>query len=1493
MQNINEKRDPNIYEDVTEGFVTSFRTEKGLTGKPPTHPGATPQPERCSTSTRTPHLHLQLSLVLPVSRSPVRPAEEQWREKRLKEQLTIKHHGLHSTVPGTAVTSTQQLHTRPLQRLFECLINEQPVDGVVGCANLEDDGEQTPVVRSRVEEVRHFLQTSRDVLRGNKFSLNSQETVQDDDAVSARTDSNASTFASAARATPTFELVRKPSVTSQTFPLSSQHDYKIDIYSVGVIMESKITGTRFDPELFRVEAEAPSGRVVRMTGHGHYAAQFTPDEIGRWRVSMFYDNRFMDGCPIDVCDPSQVRVRDLRGGHVGKQQAFHDSDFHSTDPEERQRRAVFNTKVDYQRNTLSLVAGDWEIDYVTGGPFVVHVTDSSDILVYGMKDGTVCSSPTLIADCTKVGDGTVTADVTYNGFRFPCKVRKDRPCVYHVSFKPRGPGTYKIWISYDGVPVKGKWRYKTSSPFVQEIAELGRPVAHGDGLYRGVPGRPLTFTVDPRGNPGPVTVDIEGPSKDVPCHLQPKSDGTVEATYTPFERGQHRVDVRVEGKPVEGELTAEVRGPPGKIPVTIDARNDGKHTVVFTPREEGKHYIDVKWSGFPLTNSPFEGFATYEPEPLLAPEREIVSLRQIPLRSGPHQDLADKDIIPLKVGQPRELSFDTSLQGPGKLTGTVRGPTRQIPVAVDSRVEGRPTLVFTPEEEGKHLIHVNWNNTPLAQSPFVGFASHDPEQPPPVYLSGLAPTHQEKQLPFDATTAGPGQLTATVHGPTRPVPAAIQDHGNGRHVLHFTPEEEGKHDIHVKWNGVPIPQSPLIGYAAPAPQHGAYPGGVAPVYLLDHTPRNKRASNGDEDIIPLQVHQEKQLHFDATKAGPGHMTATVRGPTRPIPAEVHDRGDGKPTLLFTPEEKGKHDIHVKWNGIPTVQSPLIGYATPAPQNGVRPGGMAPVYLLGHMPSESPTDTKDIIPLKVQEEKELPFDTSAAGPGVLTAAVRGPSRPIPVNVRDRGDGKPKVNTTLMLTGMGLPSRSHLLSGYATRDPGHKHRPPPVYLAGHKPRNGQPVDDIDIIPLKVNQEKQLPFDATDAGPGKLTAAVKGPTRNIPVHVDDLKNGRPTLRFTPEEEGELGILDILLERKHLIDVNWNNVPVPKSPFVGYATRDPELIVPSLTPPTLMLEGYPKSLQSSRPSSIRSDREPLKVILRGRGLKEAEVDKPAVFHVDGTQATPGTPHARLDGVRTQIPVTTSPEGPQLYKCTYVPKVPGAYLLHVTWNDHPLRGSPFKVNVRAPEQPTLGRVHRPETAKPGKLVVTCTDPKGNLIPCRFLDNLDGSSSLKMTPNMPGPHIVDIQFNNQHIMGSPYIVDIKAPERHGRVRVWGPGIENGVLNNFQSNFWVDATGAGAGELRVRLMGPKVKSFRCLPREDAQGQPEREALPMLLRPCRGRHLHHLRAVVRAHVDGSPFTVLLANSDRELDMMSDIDRASSRGGAKKSNSPRDPAVHDFLY
>ena len=43
-----------------------------------------------------------------------------------------------------------------------------------------------------------------------------------------------------------------------------------------------------------------------------------------------------------------------------------------------------------------------------------------------------------------------------------------------------------------------------------------------------------------------------------------------------------------------------------------------------------------------------------------------------------------------------------------------------------------------------------------------------------------------------------------------------------------------------------------------------------------------------------------------------------------------------------------------------------------------------------------------------------------------------------------------------------------------------------------------------------------------------------------------------------------------------------------------------------------------------------------------------------------------------------------------------------------------------------------------------------------------------------------------------------------KVRVHGPGIEHGVLATFQSRFMCDTRGAGAGQLTVRVRGPKGK-----------------------------------------------------------------------------------------
>lgn len=42
--------------------------------------------------------------------------------------------------------------------------------------------------------------------------------------------------------------------------------------------------------------------------------------------------------------------------------------------------------------------------------------------------------------------------------------------------------------------------------------------------------------------------------------------------------------------------------------------------------------------------------------------------------------------------------------------------------------------------------------------------------------------------------------------------------------------------------------------------------------------------------------------------------------------------------------------------------------------------------------------------------------------------------------------------------------------------------------------------------------------------------------------------------------------------------------------------------------------------------------------------------------------------------------------------------------------------------------------------------------------------------------------------------------------MYGPGIEHGVLAIFQSRFICDTRGAGAGQLTVRVRGPKGKGL---------------------------------------------------------------------------------------
>ncbi len=93
---------------------------------------------------------------------------------------------------------------------------------------------------------------------------------------------------------------------------------------------------------------------------------------------------------------------------------------------------------------------------------------------------------------------------------------------------------------------------------------------------------------------------------------------------------------------------------------------------------------------------------------------------------------------------------------------------------------------------------------------------------------------------------------------------------------------------------------------------------------------------------------------------------------------------------------------------------------------------------------------------------------------------------------------------------------------------------------------------------------------------------------------------------------------------------------------------------------------------------------------------------------------------------------------------------------------------------------------------------------CELYDHHDGTFTLNVKPQEAGRHILQIKYGGEHVPGSPFTLRVAGAPDASQVRVSGPGIEHGILASYQSRFIVETRGAGAGQLTVRIRGPKCK-----------------------------------------------------------------------------------------
>eukprot|EP00794_Sanderia_malayensis_P010826 gene10826-11978_t len=392
-----------------------------------------------------------------------------------------------------------------------------------------------------------------------------------------------------------------------------------------------------------------------------------------------------------------------------------------------------------------------------------------------------------------------------------------------------------------------------------------------------------------------------------------------------------------------------------------------------------------------------------------------------------------------------------------------------------------------------------------------------------------------------------------------------------------------------------------------------------------------------------------------------------------------------------------------------------------------------------------------------------------------------------------------------------------------------------------------------PVKANAEQSIPVQAgDDAGRGELSCIVKGPNGEVPVMIVDNGNQTKRINFCPKTPG-----------MHEVRIYYAEALLAGCPY--------------------MIEVLPAS-------------KPEMVVVSGDGLHEARTNEITVVRADCTEAGRGELTASVESKEEYALCPTAVKDNQdgTYDVTYSVPRPQDYFLDIKYDNVHVPGSPFSVNgysksdssqvVLAGEGLKQGKTGEPvqftldsRNAGDGKLNCQCISPSGKATVVSVADNHDGTYTVDLNATEAGVHHVKLDWDGQPVPGSPFQVKIMQSANPDRVKVYGPGLDNGLLGDYEGYFSVGTAGAGPGTLKVRIHGPKgafkVEMFREKEKDRTIGvrYSPKEA---------GQYTINV-LWSGEHVMNSPFHVYLADNKHQLDaLITEAGRLSINGYEDKT-------------
>ena len=173
-----------------------------------------------------------------------------------------------------------------------------------------------------------------------------------------------------------------------------------------------------------------------------------------------------------------------------------------------------------------------------------------------------------------------------------------------------------------------------------------------------------------------------------------------------------------------------------------------------------------------------------------------------------------------------------------------------------------------------------------------------------------------------------------------------------------------------------------------------------------------------------------------------------------------------------------------------------------------------------------------------------------------------------------------------------------------------------------------------------------------------------------------------------------------------------------------------------------------------------------------------------------------------------------EVFRIMYTPFEAGRHTIELLYDNMPVPGSPFVVNVKSGCDPARVRAYGPGLEKgiantpahfivetrgagSGGLSLAIEGPSEAKLFC--VDNRDGSCDVEYLPTEAGEYDISIRFADSPIPGSPYKVVVQEKVDPTKVKVYGPGIEHGeVRDGVPTSFFVDVSEAGPGMVAVAI-----------------------------------------------------------------------------------------------